>query len=298
MGLGSFLKAAGKAVQKVVKNPVVAVAKAVINTVNVIKDYAYEKKVQREEKRRKDSQELDKNLQQNQQQVYQRAKSNAQKFAESMGDEAIEVEDASANEIRRITRELSDMQDIFILQAENIENDIIKYVQSAVSEAISEFEEINSQDFAGVALNLNIDYLKNSVSDIKNIIKGNIKNAVRRNLSIDSEECKAIFRQNSQRAKEYAMRKLQVKIYRDAVNSLWKIISDTISINNQSIFTQIKNRLNAIELNVNESLRQLEEIEHTKQLGEEELKKKQTELQNMIDISAWCIAQLNQEVSI
>lgn len=298
MGLGSFLKAAGKAAQKVVKNPVVAVAKAVIDTVNVIKDYAYEKKVQREEKRRKDSQELDRNLQKNQQQVYQKAKSNAQKFAESMGDEAIEVEDASANEIRRITRELSDMQDIFISQAENIENDIIKYVQSAVSETISEFEEINSQDFAGVALNLNIGYLKNSVSDIKNIIKGNIKNAVRRNLSIDSEECKAIFRQNSQRAKESAMRNLQVKIYRDAVNSLWKIISDTISINNQSVFTQIKNRLNAIEINVNESLRQLEEIEHTKQLGEEELKKKQTELQNMIDISAWCIAQLNQEVSI
>lgn len=247
MGLGSFFKTAGKAVQKVVKNPVVAVAKAVIDTVNVIKDYAYEKKVQREEKRRKDSQELDKNLQQNQQQVYQRAKSNAQKFAESMGDEAIEVEDASANEIRRITRELSDMQDIFISQAENIENDIITYVQSAVSEIISEFEEINSQDFAGVALNLNIGYLKNSVSDIKNIIKGNIKNAVRRNLSIDSEECKAIFRQNSQRAKESAMRNLQVKIYRDAVNSLWKIISDTISINNQSVFTQIKNRLNAIE---------------------------------------------------
>ena len=164
-----------------------------------------------------------------------------------MGDEAIEVEDASANEIRRITRELSDMQDIFISQAENIENDIITYVQSAVSEIISEFEEINSQDFAGVALNLNIGYLKNSVSDIKNIIKGNIKNAVRRNLSIDSEECKAIFRQNSQRAKESAMRNLQVKIYRDAVNSLWKIISDTISINNQSVFTQIKNRLNAIE---------------------------------------------------
>ena len=46
---------------------------------------------------------------------------------------------------------------------------------------------------------------------------------------------------------------------------------------------------------MNESLRQLEEIEHTKQLGEEELKKKQAELQNMIDISAWCINQLNLE---
>lgn len=302
MGLGKFFKSAGKAIQKgakaIVKNPVVTVAKAVIDTYNVIKDYAYEQKQKREEKRKKDSQKLDKSIQENQQQVREKAQKNARRFAESMGDEAIEIESASTNEIRRITNELNDMQDLFISQAESIENDIIAYVKSAVSETVGEFEEINNQDFAGATLNLNISYLKNSVNNIEEIIRGNIKNAVRRNLSIDSEECKAVFMKNSQSAKEFAMKQLQVKIYRNAVNSLWTIINDTISVQNQAVFTQIENRLNAIELNVNESIRQLEEIEHTKQLGEEEIKQKQAEFQNMIDISAWCMAQLNQEATI
>ena len=59
------------------------------------------------------------------------------------------------------------MQEAFISQAERIEDDIADYVQSAVNETIQEFEEINTQDFAGATLNLNISYLKTSVKDIK-----------------------------------------------------------------------------------------------------------------------------------
>lgn len=70
------------------------------------------------------------------------------------------------------------------------------------------------------------------------------------------------------------MKNLQIKIYKDAVNSLWIVIKDTISIHNAGIFKQIENRLSTIELNVNESIRQLEEIEKTKQLGEMEVKQK------------------------
>lgn len=118
---------------------------------------------------------------------------------------------------------------------------------------------------------------------------------MRRNFSIDNADCKAIFNLKNKNAKKSAMRDLQMKIYKETVNSLWLIIRNTISVQNKGIFNQIENRLNAIELNVNEIIRQLAEIESTKKLGEEEIKQKQIEFQNMIDISSWCLEKLNQE---
>ncbi len=248
-----------------------------------------------ESKREEDSAEFESKQEKNQEEINEQSEKNADDFAENIGDEAVDIEDASVNELRRITNELNDMQEKFAVQAEKIEDDIISYVKTAVHETISEFEEINTKKFGGVALNLNISYLKSFENDIESKIKGRIKNAVRRNLSIDNEECKAVFNKEGKKAKKNAMNKFQIKIYRDAVEELWTIINDTISVQNQAIFTQIENRLNAIEINVNESLRQLEEIELTKNLGEEELRKKQTELQSMIDISAWCMTQLSKE---
>lgn len=250
-----------------------------------------------ESKREEDSKEFESRQQKNEKEINKQSEKNADDFAENIGDEAVDIEEASVNELRRITNELDDMQEKFTVQAEKIEDDIISYVKTAVHETISEFEEINTQKFGGVALELNIGYLKSFESDIERQIKGRIKNAVRRNLSIDNEECKAVFNKEGKEAKKKAMNNLQMKIYRNAVEELWTIINDTISSQNQTVFMQIENRLNAIEINVNESLRQLKEIEHTKQLGEEELRKKQAEYQSMIDISAWCMAQLREDLS-
>lgn len=65
MGLGNFLKKAGKSIQhnakavgKIVENPVLVVAKSIINTVNDIIDYADKKKMMREEKIIKSSTEI------------------------------------------------------------------------------------------------------------------------------------------------------------------------------------------------------------------------------------------------
>lgn len=302
MELGNFLKKAGKSIQhnakavgKIVENPVLAVAKSIVDTVNAIIDYADKKKMMREEKRRKDYQKLNRDIQENKQHIQKISEQNASNFVESIGDEAIEIDSASANEIRRISNELNNMQEAFILEAESIEDKIIYYVESAVNETIQEFEDVNTRDFDGATLNININYLKSCVMNIQNMVKGNIKNAVRRNLSIDNADCKAIFNLTNKNAKKSAMRDLQMKIYKEAVNSLWLIIRDTISIQNKGIFNQIENRLNDIELNVNESIRQLAEIESTKKLGEEEIKQKQIEFQNMIDISSWCLEKLNQE---
>ena len=106
MGLGNFIKTAGKCVVNAVKTAPADVIKSVISFVNDIKDYAYERKIIREEKRQKDSQKLSESLHENKQKVQRKAEQNASNFADNIGDEAIEIDNADANEIRIICRKL------------------------------------------------------------------------------------------------------------------------------------------------------------------------------------------------
>lgn len=292
----NFFEKAGKVVVGVARkipNPVGLVVDAVASAV----EYISEKRKARKEKREQESVKLQNDFQEQNQQVQQQQKVSSQHFAESFGDESYDVESANAAEIRRMSQELKRIQQEFKDNSENIENKIIEFVQDSIKDMIKEFEEINSQEIGSSKLNLNISYLTSTMNKMENQITGYIQNNVKRRLSLDSEECADILKIHGKSAKKQAMKDYQNDIFNDAIESLWAMIKDSISVQNEAIFRQINNRLDTLELNASDSIKQLEEIEQAKKLGEEELAAKQSEYQNMIDIASWCLDEITKEIS-
>ncbi len=216
---------------------------------------------------------------------------NAKKMADSLGDESYDVDTASANEIRLMNEELHTIQESFRKKAADIEESIIECVQGTVNDMLEQFENIN--DTAG--LNLNIAYLKSMENTLRTQVSGYIQNRVRRFLSIDNQECKDILKMEGKTAKKIAMQRFQDKIISDAVNDLWMIVKDTFTEQNSAIFIQIDNRFRTIEMKAEESIRELEEIQRTKQQETETLKEKQDSYQSMIDIAKWCLESMEGE---
>ena len=219
---------------------------------------------------------------------------NAEKIADSLGDESYDADTASAYEIRRMNEELYEMQESFRKTASDIEESIIECIQGTVRDMLEQFESIN--DTAG--LNLNMAYLKSVETSLGNQVTGFIQNRVKRSLSLDNQECKDILKMEGRTAKKMAMQRFQEKIFSDAVSDLWELVKDTFNEKNSAIFTQIETRFQTIEMNAEESIRQFEEIQKVKQLDKEQLKEKQENYQNMIDIAVWCMQSIEGDTLV
>lgn len=270
--------------------------RAVYNAYDRTREYIHDKKMARKMKREEEARMLNESFQQQNQEIQQQQIQSSQRFAESFGDDSYDVERASAEEVRRMSRELERIRSEFKNNAEDIERKIVDFVQDSIKDMIKEFEEINAHQIGSSSLNLNISYLKSLENQMENQITGFIQNNVKRRLSIDSDECADILRISGKAAKKNAMKDYQNTIFDDAVKSLWEMINDSIRSQNDLVYSQISNRLNAMEIAAEESMKQLEEIRKAKELNEEEVAAKQSEFQNMTDIASWCLEELTKEI--
>lgn len=272
------------------------IVEAVYDVYDHAREYMHEKKEARRKKREKEAAALKNQFETANADIHNQNEKNAEEFAKSFGNEAYDIENANVNEIRKMTAEFSKIQQSFKNKAEEIEDKIIDFVQDSIRDMIKEFEDLNNQKIGSLTLNLNISYLKSLENSLSNKIRGYIQNSVKRNLSIDNQECMKILQIEGMYAKKKAMNNFQNEIFSEAINNLWVVIKDTISIQNDGIFSQINNRLDALEMTAKESIRQLEEIESDKRLDESKLKSKQDNLKNMIAIADWCSNLLNESV--
>lgn len=271
------------------------VIKTVYDAYDRTREYIHDKKMARKAKREAEARELQQQFQEQNQNIQKKQQQSSYQFAESFGDESYDVQSSNAYEIRHMSQELEKIRGEFRSNAEDIERKIIDFVQDSIKDMIKEFEEINSQQIGTSSINLNISYLKSLESQIELQITGFIQNSVKRRLSIDSEECADILRMEGKNKKRQAMQDYQNRIFNDAINSLWDMINDSICSQNELIYTQISNRLNAMEIAANESMAQLEEIKSAKEQNVEEITLKQNEYQKYIDIASWCIDELERE---
>lgn len=281
MGFFDFISDAFDAVREVVHNVALFVGEKLAETFGLETKENTEKAIAKAQKEAEEAKA----------ELAKQTAENAEKMADSLGDESYDVDTASANEIRFMNEELHNIQESFRKKAADIEESIIECVQGTVNDMLEQFENIN--DTAG--LNLNIAYLKSMEDTLRTQVSGYIQNRVRRFLSIDNQECKDILKMEGKTAKKIAMQRFQDKIISDAVSDLWIIVKDTFTEQNSAIFIQINNRFRTIEMKAEESIRELEEIQRTKQQETETLKEKQDSYQNMIDIAKWCLESMEGE---
>ena len=193
-----------------------------------------------------------------------------------------------------MNEELYEVQESFRKIASDVEDNMIECIHGTVHDMLEQLESVNES----TGLNLNMAYLNSMETSLRNQVTGFIQNRVKRSLSLDNPECKDILKMEGKTAKQMALQRFQDKIFADAVNDLWELVKDVFTEKNSAIFTQIESRFTTIEMNVEESIRQFEEIQKAKQLDKEQLKEKQDNYQNMIDIAVWYIQSIERDTLV
>lgn len=139
--------------------------------------------------------------------------------------------------------------------------------------------EINSRDYAGQKLNLNLDRIQKDNRKTEDTIRGYIKKKIQKRVSLDDDVCLEILKMDAGERKEKKMREFLDGVFKESMEGLIVEIQKCLREQMERVEDKISTRIDSCTAISEEKIKVCKEIEEIKLSNEHKLEDKLVELE-------------------
>lgn len=155
---------------------------------------------------------------------------------------------------KKIADELAEMKENIRKSTEKTENDLIDYINRNMNTLIEELKIINSKDFGGKSLNINIEGIKKKNEDLKKQVVGHIADIMDERLVLTDKELSVILEEYDDKKRAKNFDSFCIRIRKNALESLKNKIQNTIKEQSAMVRREIEARMNEVVKSMDEAL--------------------------------------------
>lgn len=211
-------------------------------------------------------------------------------------EESYDSEKAMLEQTIRVQESLTAFRTRCEKECDALERDVLKDARNYIDDLIEFIKQINSQNYAGQKLNINIERLERENRYTEDIIRGYIKKKIQKRVSLDDNECLEILKMDRGSEKGAAMTKFLNTILRDAMKGLSHEIEKCLKKQLENIKDQINVRIESYTERSNEKMEIFQEMEKIKASDESKLEGRIADMEYKYSLCNVGICLLSEEV--
>lgn len=172
----------------------------------------------------------------------------------------------TADHSKNIADELAEAKEKFRVKSEELETKVIDSLNLSMNQFLLQIEKINSQDFGGRSLNLNIEEIKRQNEDLKKEVVGTFSDYLDNRFVLTDSELSVILEETNDKKRDKKFKKFQSKVFARAIDKLTEKLEKTIAKQKKMIRDKFQNRLDEVDKKIHSAMKTYNDILNTKSL--------------------------------